>query len=231
MPCRGDGHHGHRVLSQGEGGMTQHGTGETAEDRSHQVWTRWDLGFYSECCGNGLYREVTRPDLFFKDLNSCSGANRPQETWHGIHAPPGPQAGAPTLSSQARPLQGHRGTGCSQLAPAWPVGLSPASETQERLLSSYHILWHSESTGERPPESLEESKWQQQRLFFSIFPGPKGPWGSEHHWTVCPWDAGCGLGEAAVSSGVKRDLSSLPRNWTWVAWRRTRSPSHQTSKG
>ena len=152
-------------------------------------------------------------------------------TWHGIHAPPEPQAGAPTLSSQARPLQGHRGTGCSQLAPAWSVGLSPASATQERLLSSYHILWRSESTGERPPVSLEESKWQQQRLFFSIFPGPKGPWGSEHHWTVCPWDAGCGLGEAAVSSGVKRDFSSLPRNWTWVAWMRTRSPSHQTSKG
>ena len=24
---------------------------------------------------------------------------------------------------------------------------------------------------------------------------------------------------------------SLPRNWTWVAWMRTKNPSHQTSKG
>ena len=31
--------------------------------------------------------------------------------------------------------------------------------------------------------------------------------------------------------GVKWDLNSPPRNWTWVAWMRTRNPSHQTSKG
>ena len=36
------------------------------------------------------------------------------------------------------------------------------------------------------------------------------------------------LGEAAVSGGVKRDLNSLPRNWTWVAWMKTRNPSHRT---
>ena len=39
------------------------------------------------------------------------------------------------------------------------------------------------------------------------------------------------LGEAAVSDGVKRDLNSLSKSWTWVAWMRTRNPSHQTSKG
>ena len=34
------------------------------------------------------------------------------------------------------------------------------------------------------------------------------------------------LGEsAAVSGGLKRDLSSLPRNWTWVAWMKARNPT------
>ena len=40
-----------------------------------------------------------------------------------------------------------------------------------------------------------------------------------------------GLWEAAVSGGMKWDLNSRPRNWTWVAWMRARNPSHQTSKG
>ena len=35
--------------------------------------------------------------------------------------------------------------------------------------------------------------------------------------------------DLAVSSNMKSN--SLPRNWTWEAWMRTRNPSHQTSKG
>ena len=41
----------------------------------------------------------------------------------------------------------------------------------------------------------------------------------------------CDLSEVVVSSGVKQDLHSLPRNWTWVAWMRPRNPRHQSSKG
>ena len=41
-------------------------------------------------------------------------------------------------------------------------------------------------------------------------------------------EGGLDLGEAAVSSGVKQDLNSRPRNWTWVAWMKTRNPSHHT---
>ena len=39
------------------------------------------------------------------------------------------------------------------------------------------------------------------------------------------------LSKAAVNGGMKQDLNSLSRNWTWVSWMRTRNPSHQTSKG
>ena len=39
------------------------------------------------------------------------------------------------------------------------------------------------------------------------------------------------LSKAAVSGGVKLDLNSMPRYWTWVAWLKTRNPSYQTSKG
>ena len=39
------------------------------------------------------------------------------------------------------------------------------------------------------------------------------------------------LSEAALSSSLKQDLNSLPRNWTWVTWMKTRNPSHQPSKG
>ena len=38
------------------------------------------------------------------------------------------------------------------------------------------------------------------------------------------------LGEAAMSGGMKQDLDSLPRNWTWVTRMKTMNPSHQTSK-
>ena len=31
---------------------------------------------------------------------------------------------------------------------------------------------------------------------------------------------------AAESNHMKRDLNSLPSNWTWKAWMRTRNPSH-----
>lgn len=34
------------------------------------------------------------------------------------------------------------------------------------------------------------------------------------------------LRETAVGSDLKRDLSSLSRSWTWVAWVKTRNPSH-----
>ena len=36
------------------------------------------------------------------------------------------------------------------------------------------------------------------------------------------------LREAAVGGGVKRDLNSLPRNWTLGAWMKTGNPSHHT---
>ena len=39
---------------------------------------------------------------------------------------------------------------------------------------------------------------------------------------------GIDLREAAASSGMKTDLSSLPRNGTWVAWMETRNPSLHT---
>ena len=38
------------------------------------------------------------------------------------------------------------------------------------------------------------------------------------------------LRAAAVSVGMKWDINSLPRNWTWVSWMKTRNPSHQTSE-
>ena len=34
-----------------------------------------------------------------------------------------------------------------------------------------------------------------------------------------------------MSGGLKRDLSSLPRNWTWAAWMKTRNPSCQSIRG
>ena len=52
-----------------------------------------------------------------------------------------------------------------------------------------------------------------------------GSWNKEDDWVGL---GSCDLGKAAVSGGVKRDLNSLPRNWTWVAWMKTRNPSHHT---
>ena len=34
-----------------------------------------------------------------------------------------------------------------------------------------------------------------------------------------------------IWSVTRRDLKSLLRNWTWVAWMKTGNPSHQISKG
>lgn len=52
-----------------------------------------------------------------------------------------------------------------------------------------------------------------------------------------PWDGsvllsegdthrgGRGLGDGAVSRGLKQDLGSRPRKWAWAAWMKTRNPS------
>ena len=42
---------------------------------------------------------------------------------------------------------------------------------------------------------------------------------------------GIDLGEAGARGGEKQDLNSLSKNWTWVAWMKTRNPSRKTSKG
>ena len=38
------------------------------------------------------------------------------------------------------------------------------------------------------------------------------------------------LGERAVSDGLKQDLNSLLRNWTWADWMKTRNHSCNTSQ-
>ena len=55
----------------------------------------------------------------------------------------------------------------------------------------------------------------QKHQFFSAQPSL---------WSSWSW-------RGSSECGVKWDLNSLPRNWTWVAWMRTRNPSHQTCKG
>lgn len=89
-------------------------------ERQLRIGRTKSCGFYSECCRNGLYREVTRPDLFFKDLNSCSGENGPQGALWGHdmgsmlhqslkqeppHCPPRPGLSRATVE---------------QAAPSWP---------------------------------------------------------------------------------------------------------------
>ena len=46
------------------------------------------------------------------------------------------------------------------------------------------------------------------------------PWG-----IISQQPHGFDLGETAASGSLKWDLSSLHRNWTWVAWVKTRNPS------
>ena len=44
-------------------------------------------------------------------------------------------------------------------------------------------------------------------------------------WWTMAISYGSVLGDTAVSSGLKWNLSFLPRNWTWVAWVKIRNPS------
>ena len=105
--------------------------------------------------------------------------------------------------------------------------------------------------GPPSPSNFSSSGWRKRALSWALlFPPPPLPTLASFPWNAS-WinymlmsllqqkvRRGCDnvlgqsrlpdLGEAAVSSGVKRDLNSLPRNWTWVAWMKTRNPSHQT---
>lgn len=104
------------------------------------------------------------------------------------HSVPSGQA---TWQAQVSP-----GPSWNRLLPAEPfltsASPSPASGTQRSVCFTHHTSWRSESTGERPPVSLEESKLQHQRLFFSIFPGSKR-FRAQMHGTVCSSDPGVPL--------------------------------------
>ena len=49
------------------------------------------------------------------------------------------------------------------------------------------------------------------------------------YWIAPDWSMDRSQRQTSVSTGLKQGLSSLPRNWIWVAWMKIRNPGHYWS--
>jgi len=82
---------------------------------------------------------------------------------------------------------------------------------------------------EFPPFTHREDSEKTPRYWLAEEQPISVPKSTQTHVFHLPYETD--LRETAMSGGLKWDLGSLPRNWTWGAWIKIRNPSHLSTRG